>query len=285
MTGRPAAPDAELGPQPTPAGPAVVTAAQAEILERLRDHFLPVTARALAQEHGLHPNTVREHLDVLVERGLASRTRLPSQGRGRPSYGYSATTALSELQAHAALVDALSDHLAATAEDPAATAEELGRRYAEQIRLPEPAEPPPVLSADRPAPAVMPALELVRELTAPEPVLPDADDAAASDEDDPGEGAAFAALTAYMSRLGFGPEPVEQKAGVARLLTCPLLGAARRHQEVVCGFHRGMLRGLLDRQLVTGIDVSLDAFAEPGACLLTLSQVPAGTPDPAGGNR
>lgn len=220
--------DRPLGPRPTPTGPAVITAAQSEILERLRDHFLPVTARALAAEHGLHTNTVREHLDALVVRGLVSRTRLRAQGRGRPSYGYTVTSALSDLQAHAALVDALSDHLAATAADPADTAQQLGRRYADRLHLPTP------------------------------PDGPDLD-----------EGGALTALAGYMARLGFSPE-LDVHTGVTRLLTCPLLGAARRHEDVVCGFHRGMAQGLLGRHLPAGVEVGIDAFAEPGACLLSL---------------
>lgn len=233
--------DPALGPRPTPAGPAIITAAQSEILERLRDHFVPVTARALAEEHGLHPNTVREHLEVLVSRGLASRTRLRAQGRGRPSYGYTATSALSDLQAHAALVDALSDHLATTADDPAGTAEQLGRRYAERLHLPAPVGSP---------------------------------------DDD---GAAFTALADYMGRLGFGPR-LDPRTGVARLLTCPLLGAARRHEDVVCGFHRGMAQGLLERHLPAGAAITIDAFAEPGACLLSMIRTgarPAPAPTPA----
>lgn len=45
----------------------------------------------LSLDLGLHANTVREHLDALVLSGLVKRDRLPSMGRGRPSYGYHPT--------------------------------------------------------------------------------------------------------------------------------------------------------------------------------------------------
>lgn len=214
-----------LGPEPVPSGPVVVTSAQAQVLDALRDRLAPVTAAALGKDHGLHPNTVREHLEVLVERGLATRTRLPAQGRGRPAFGYLAGPALSQTQAHAALVDALADHLA-QADDPGAAAERIGRRYAQEL------------------PEVTPT-------------------------GDPEETDALQDLTRHMARLGFRSGPTEHPETV-RLLTCPLLSAARRHQHVVCGFHVGLARGLLEAR-GTGRDADIEPFAEPGACLLTLT--------------
>ena len=35
----------------------------------------------------LHPNTARNHLEALVEVGLASREQAPAVGRGRPGAG------------------------------------------------------------------------------------------------------------------------------------------------------------------------------------------------------
>src|SRR5664279_996073 len=50
----------------------------------------PMGVRELAEAVDLHPNTVRQHLDQLVEAGLAVRDTAPSVGRGRPALRYAA---------------------------------------------------------------------------------------------------------------------------------------------------------------------------------------------------
>ena len=56
-----------------------------------------------------------------------------------------------------------------------------------------------------------------------------------------------------------------------RLRTCPLLEAARRHPEVVCEVHAGLVEGADAAYGGTGTGVDLRPFAVPGACLLALS--------------
>ena len=55
-----------------------------------------------------------------------------------------------------------------------------------------------------------------------------------------------------------------------RLTTCPFLDAAKRHPEVVCQIHLGIVRGALNRLGADADVAALQAFAEPGACLLGL---------------
>ncbi len=74
--------------------------------------------------------------------------------------------------------------------------------------------------------------------------------------------------TAAASRLGFSPQ-VEPDAVLLR--TCPLLDAARRHPEVVCQVHLGLVDGALAAHEVTAPGARLEPFARPGACVLTLS--------------
>src|ERR1019366_4163496 len=50
----------------------------------------PMGVRELAEAVGLHPNTVRQHLDQLVEAGLTVRDTAPPIGRGRPALRYAA---------------------------------------------------------------------------------------------------------------------------------------------------------------------------------------------------
>ena len=48
----------------------------------------PQTIEQVAESTGLHPNTVRSHLEVLVASGAVQREPLASSGRGRPKHAY-----------------------------------------------------------------------------------------------------------------------------------------------------------------------------------------------------
>jgi predicted ArsR family transcriptional regulator len=48
----------------------------------------PMAIRDLADAVDLHPNTAREHLDLLVDAGLVRRETAPAAGRGRPGLRY-----------------------------------------------------------------------------------------------------------------------------------------------------------------------------------------------------
>lgn len=69
--------------------------------------------------------------------------------------------------------------------------------------------------------------------------------------------------------LGFAPRP-DARCAVVRLTRCPLLEAARRHPEIVCGVHLGIVRGAIETQGGDADGTNLFAFSEPGACLLDL---------------
>jgi len=60
---------------------------------RLRAQPEPLTQAALVRVTGLHPNTVREHLENLVRRGLVARSLAEPEGRGRPAWLYASTAA------------------------------------------------------------------------------------------------------------------------------------------------------------------------------------------------
>jgi hypothetical protein len=71
--------------------------------------------------------------------------------------------------------------------------------------------------------------------------------------------------------LGFAPDSDAAARSVA-LRQCPLLDAARRYPDIVCGVHLGMVQGALE---VLGADARparLEPFAEPGACRLVLAR-------------
>lgn len=130
-----------LGAPGVAASPAVATAAQAEILTRLRSYDDPVGVAELASAARQHPNTLREHLEALVAAGLATRERDTPLGRGRPAYLYAAHRAEAS-PAHAALLDALAGHLAATTPKAGEVAVGLGRTFAAVRLVVEPQSKP-----------------------------------------------------------------------------------------------------------------------------------------------
>ena len=83
-----------------------VTAAQARVLATLRDAGRALTLSELQDRTGLHPNTLRGHLDAIVAGGNASRIAARSGGRGRPAWSY-----LARQPEYAALAMALASGL------------------------------------------------------------------------------------------------------------------------------------------------------------------------------
>ena len=71
---------------------------------------------------------------------------------------------------------------------------------------------------------------------------------------------------------GCSTEPaVGSTSGTTVLLrTCPLLDAARRHPEVVCQVHLGLVAGALEAHREPSDGLRLAPFSRPGACELTL---------------
>src|ERR1035437_8258901 len=63
---------------------------RARVLELLRAAGSPLGVQEIADRTGLHPNTVRFHLDGLVEAGLATRQPPAREAPGRPSMTYQA---------------------------------------------------------------------------------------------------------------------------------------------------------------------------------------------------
>lgn len=121
MKNIPANPPAELGPRPAEPVRAgrPLSASRAAVLDALRDQAGPVTVAALESATDLHANTLREHLDGLVARGLARRVRATPSGRGRPAWLYEATgVSAAPGSEYAALAATLAAHIDRTSDHP-----------------------------------------------------------------------------------------------------------------------------------------------------------------------
>jgi predicted ArsR family transcriptional regulator len=77
-------------------------------------------------------------------------------------------------------------------------------------------------------------------------------------------------VVAVLDRMGFDPVVEDLDHTTVRLTRCPLLEAAQRYPDVVCGVHLGIARGALQEYDADDSQTSLVPFAEPGACLLHL---------------
>lgn len=73
-----------------------------------------------------------------------------------------------------------------------------------------------------------------------------------------------------LDELGFAPE-ADSRTTTVRLPRCPLLEAAREQPEVVCSVHLGIVRGAMSTWGAEADGIQLVPFAEPGACLLHLT--------------
>ncbi len=216
-----------LGPRRGAAAARPLSATPAAILEMLRDQPEPLTQAALVRVTGLHANTVREHLETLVRRGLVARSRAEPEGRGRPAWLYELTAEQAETSEYAGLAAALAAAIARTSATPGEDATLAGEEWGRELARNRGAAP-----------------------SSPE---------AARDH-----------VVALLGDLGFQPEREASDPTAVRLTRCPLLEAAHRHPEVVCGVHLGIVRGALEEYGADPAGSDLVPFSEPGACRLVV---------------
>jgi predicted ArsR family transcriptional regulator len=202
---------------------------RARILEALQQAEAPLDARELGTRVGLHWNTVRSHLRVLVEAGLVSARREERTRPGRPRVLYEAAAAPPDTRAlgsYGLLVQILASYLAGSERDLSARVEEAGQAWGAHL-------------VDRPAPFT--------SISKKEAV----------DE-----------VVRLQEQFGFSPELRRAKSGQEIVLKrCPFQEVATTYQTVICSVHLGLIRGAL-AQLGTGVEADwLEPFAEPGACV------------------
>jgi predicted ArsR family transcriptional regulator len=58
------------------------------VLALLQSEGRPMTLAELSEASELHPNTLRAHLEGLLDRGYVARASEPATGRGRPAHRY-----------------------------------------------------------------------------------------------------------------------------------------------------------------------------------------------------
>ena len=111
---------------------------RAALLEALRANGGAVAVSDLAPAVGLHPNTVRAHLDVLVRSGQVTRRTDARNTPGRPRELYQAVVAVTDDRNYQLLAAMLASHLDETTEDAASVAADAGRAWSARHRPGEP---------------------------------------------------------------------------------------------------------------------------------------------------
>lgn len=237
------------------------------ILAVLRAEGAALAVERVAERVGLHVNTTREHLEVLVAAGLASRTAEARATRGRPRTLYAARGPAAP-DGEPWLRDQLSRVLLSGYGRPIAQPGAEAERRAEGLAAelvalgPTPhADPGPAADPASPVDVAPPA-----ESAAP---APSADPVAPTDPADARE-RQLAALREHFARLGFDPE---LRGAEVRLRRCPVLDLAHERTEVVCGVHLGLARGVLARVAGPVQAAGIVPFAGPGYCVLRLAGV------------
>jgi predicted ArsR family transcriptional regulator len=81
---------------------------------------------------------------------------------------------------------------------------------------------------------------------------------------------AVARLLALLDDVGFRPE-LEPKRRQILMQPCPFLELARRHQDVVCPIHLGLMRGALAELGAETTAATLEPFVRPDLCVAQLA--------------
>jgi predicted ArsR family transcriptional regulator len=207
------------------------------VLRILRATAAPMSIIEIADVLGVHPNTVRFHLDSLVGDGQVEQVEPGRRGPGRPPLMFRAVRQMDRggTRHYKLLAEILSLGFAAD-EDPSAMAQAAGRAWGQGVE----SELDP----------------------APEP--------AASAED------AIQRLVGVLDELGFAPEvrasKGEKKVGLRH---CPFLELAETRSKVVCPVHLGLMQGALETWAAPVTVERLEPFVEPDLCLAHLKLLKA----------
>ncbi|MFF4363173.1 helix-turn-helix transcriptional regulator [Streptomyces sp. NPDC001604] len=200
-----------------------------EILDVLRTAAAPLGVAETAERIGVHPNTVRFHLEALTGEGLVERRVLEPSGPGRPRTVYAPRPGMDRggTRSYRLLAQMLLGRLAATGPDARSTAMEAGRAWGRSL-----VEAPPPSS--RPTP-----------------------------EESAGR------LVELLDGLGFAPDPEGGKVPARiRLRHCPFLELAEEYGHLVCPLHLALMQGALAELRAPLTATDLEPFAEPDVCLV-----------------
>jgi predicted ArsR family transcriptional regulator len=213
---------------------ALAVPSRADLLEQLQASDMPLDVDQLAELTGLHRNTVRFHLDVLVAAGLATSQPIPRPRRGRPRYGYDAvhTGGADGTADYRLLAEALTTYLASRPSGRHDPGKQAGRLLGKRLGNPFGTAPTSAAATARYVDATFSELGFDSHLT--------------------------------RRRDGFE----------LALHSCPFRDLAAQHRDVVCGMHAGLLEQTVIDIDSPVTRAALTPFVEPQLCVARLWTTP-----------
>jgi len=213
---------------------ALAEVSRVRILEELRTAGEPRAASEIAEHLGLHPNTVRSHLDILQKAGLVKGGPEKRTTVGRPRITYEPVAGAmpgDELAGYRLLAHILTSYLAGSSPEPEVAAIEAGQAWGRYL-------------VERPAPYAKVSSEQ-----------------------------ALRRLVRLFDDLGFAPELVKGGGEEDRMLLhrCPFGDLPTIHPEITCSVHLGLMRGAFAELKAPVKATYLQPFVEPSLCVAHLS--------------
>ncbi|HEY0637912.1 MAG TPA: helix-turn-helix domain-containing protein [Pseudonocardiaceae bacterium] len=219
-------------------GPAQVSArvgvSRLRILEILRRAPAGLGVREIAEQAGLHANTVRFHLDRLVTDGVVARHTEGRTGPGRPPLTFTmgaGPAAHGQKRSYRLLAEILAGFIAGAMPAAAAAAAQAGRTWGRYL-------------AERPAP--------YRRT---------------------GHEEALTQLLRILDDIGFAPEfatPGGRRE--IRLRHRPFIEVAAEHREAVCSVHLGLMQGGPAEMRAPLTANRLEPLVQPSLCVAGLTE-------------
>ena len=225
-----------------------------------------LSAAELGERLDLHVTTVRFHVDQLLEARILDARFVRDGGVGRPSKRYVlrevplGESTSTEEAPFVVLAGLLTSVLSAQEMDRL-TPEEAGARWATEraasLRTGRPRDHDAGLTGEAGS----------------------TDAATSTREDQLGK---VRDVTRLLTDWGYSPEISDEESGEVgiTLRDCPFLTLAASHPDVVCGVHRGLLKGALDAVGEPGAKVSLRPFTGPTTCRALLQLAPPANSGP-----
>jgi predicted ArsR family transcriptional regulator len=254
----------------TPRHRALSSVSRAGILGLLRGAPGGLTAAEAARASGLHPSTVRAHLDQLGEAALVVREAERHGAPGRPAWRYRAVEAPAPVDSlYHDLAAALVSHLARAEENPAAAGEQAGRDWGRRLARGDAggvsAGPSGTARSARSGTARSARSGTARSARSGTARSGPARTRAVGPID---------GLVGVLDQLGFTPQVVSRDgpdAGVVHLRTCPFMDLVANNPDVVCGLHLGVIRGALGGLGASTAGTELEPFGVEGACVVRVA--------------
>ena len=224
------------------AGLTELTPGQRSMLLVLSDLGEPATIQVLSEKTGLHANSVRETLAVLMDAGLVRRGQVPSASRGRPAWEYETSVPAditAVMKEFTGFANSICHYLRSNGFDPALEARRIGMFWGE---------------------------ELVQDF-GDHGQRHEAE--IASMVDNNGLRHPIAKLRILFSILGFGAVAGGEEQSIS-LTVCPFSRDGKAPDPLICQMHSGMLSSMLGKLTADHLDADLYIGYPEEPCLAVL---------------